>query len=111
MSVAGGKDIFMCYRTGGSYAGEPLDPGDILSVAVVSGKNAACPSPSCSFSSPEYCYDRVRNIRDGLDGNLNQNAGGPFISLCQAPYSPPVENQGVVSYDSYDDSYWGRILG
>ena len=80
---AGGKDIFMCYKTGDSHSG--WEAGDLYSVRVVTGKDAACPSGST----------RVTAL-DGLDGDLNQWAGGDFIYLCQAPWYPP---------DDHDDSY------
>ena len=75
---AGGKDIFMCYKTGNSNSG--WEAGDLYSVQVVTGKDAACPSGS----------SRVTAL-DGLDGDLNQKAGGDFIYLCQAPWSQGIE--------------------
>ena len=85
---AGGKDIFMCYKTGGSTSG--LAAGDLQSMAVVTGKNAGCPSGST----------RVTAL-NGLDGDLNQQAGGAFIYLCQAPWYPPDEAADAHHIDSY----------
>ena len=85
---AGGKDIFMCYKTGGSHSG--WEPGDLYSVRVVTGKDAGCPSGS----------SRVTAL-DGLDGDLNQNAGGSFIYLCKAPWSQGIEASNAHAKDSY----------
>ena len=79
---AGGKDIFMCYKTGGSDSG--WEPGDLQSVAVVTGKDAACPSGS----------SRVTTL-NGLDGDLNQEAGGDWIYLCKALHIPKCGPPGV----------------
>jgi hypothetical protein len=51
---------YWCYKTGGSTRG--WVDGDVQSVAVVTGKDAHCPSGS----------SRVRGLLDGLDGDLNQ---------------------------------------
>ena len=103
---AGGKDIFMCYRTGGGSGLDP-EPGDLLSVAVVTGKNAACPS---GFDAKDGSYTSFEKLRphygalDGLNGDLNQNAGGDDIYLCKAPYWPPVQKNGKKN-DDRDESY------
>ena len=85
---AGGKDIFMCYKTGNSNSG--WEAGDLYSVRVVTGKDAGCPSGS----------SRVTAL-DGLDGDLNQNAGGSFIYLCKAPWSQGIEASNAHAKDSY----------
>ena len=97
---AGGKDIFMCYKTGNSNSG--WEAGDLYSVRVVTGENAACPSGS----------SRVTAL-DGLDGDLNQNAGGSFIYLCQAPWSQGIEASNAHAKDSYyyyDSNEIGQLL-
>ena len=97
---AGGKDIFMCYNTAGSTSG--WEAGDLQSVRVVTGENAACPSGS----------SRVTAL-DGLDGDLNQNAGGSFIYLCQAPWSQGIEASNAHAKDSYyyyDSNEIGQLL-
>ena len=85
---AGGKDIFMCYKTGEEDSG--WEAGDLYSVRVVTGKDAACPSGS----------SRVTAL-NGLDGDLNQQAGGDFIYLCQAPWSQGIEAPDAHPKDSY----------
>ena len=97
---AGGKDIFMCYKTGNSNSG--WEAGDLYSVRVVTGKDAGCPSGS----------SRVTAL-DGLDGDLNQNAGGSFIYLCKAPWSQGIEASNAHAKDSYyyyDSNEIGQLL-
>lgn len=89
---AGGKDIFMCYNTAGSTSG--WEAGDLQSVRVVTGENAACPSGS----------SRVTAL-DRLDGDLNQKAGGDFVYLCEATWVPDDDDDNE-SYDSYDSYYY-----
>ena len=66
------------------YAGSPHQPP--------SGRDctSACPSGST----------RVTAL-DGLDGDLNQNAGGSFIYLCKAPWSQGIEASNAHAKDSY----------
>ena len=94
---AGGKDIFMCYKTGNSNSG--WEAGDLYSVRVVTGKDAGCPSGST----------RVTAL-DGLDGDLNQWAGGDFIYLCQAPWYPPDDHDDSYSYYYYEPYSIGQGL-
>ena len=96
---AGGKDIFMCYKTGNSNSG--WEAGDLYSVRVVTGKYAGCPSGS----------SRVTAL-DGLDGDLNQKAGGDFIYLCQAPWSQGSRRQRHPkdSYYYYDSNDIQQLL-
>ena len=74
---------------------------------VVTGKNAACPS---GFDAKDGSYTSFEKLRphygalDGLNGDLNQNAGGDDIYLCKAPYWPPVQKNGKKN-DDRDESY------
>ena len=63
---------------------------------VVTGKDAACPSGS----------SRVTTL-NGLDGDLNQQAGGDFIYLCQTPY-PDDDNESYSYY--YDPTSLAQAL-
>ena len=89
---AGGKDIFMCYKTGNSNSG--WEAGDLYSVRIVTGKDAGCPSGS----------SRVTTL-NGLDGDLNQEAGGAFIYLCLTPYEDDDDDNESYSYAT------ARLLG
>ena len=68
---AGGKDIFICYKTD-SASNRGFSPGDLKALYNVYGKNEPCPSGT----------SRVTAL-NGLDGDLNQKAGGDYIYLCK----------------------------
>ena len=76
---AGGKDIFMCYKTGNSNTGR--DAGDLYSVRVVTGKDAGCPSGSSRVTAPRRARRRPepgrRRLHLPVPGSLSQGIEAP----------------------------------